>query len=1093
MSIFKKLFDNKNSDGLMNLTDELKGIYIKNKFDENNKNILLVTSSLYEANLFYQILSKYEKDVLLFPMDDFLTSEALAESPELKTTRLETLKELNKPNIVITNLMGYLRYLPNPNLFKDSQITLEKGKEYNIHDLVERLMNYGYTKEVIVNKTGEIAVRGFVIDIFPINESNPIRIEFWGDEVDSIRIFDIDTQLTIKEIDDITINPNTEFITKENIDRFNLKHREITKYGETFSILDYLNNPIVFFNDYDAIENSYKLLVEEMFNYSISIELPGDTKYMNDLEKIVPKEKHYFLNFDNITKYAKTVENYNSSELNLYNNSLKEIEEQIVSYIKNKKTVIICLNNRYQANKIIDEFTYKDIILTNENEIFEGKINIIIKSITKGFILKEYVFISENDIFGKKNTANYKTNFKLGKKIRDINKLEIGDYVVHNTHGIGRYLGIRTLTKNNLKKDYLHIEYKDGDKLYIPVEKIELITKFSSKDGIVPKINKLGSIEWEKTKLKAKKRIENIAGELLKLYAEREASEGYSFSEDTQEQIDFEKEFVYKETSDQLRVTEEIKKDMESSHPMDRLLCGDVGYGKTEVAFRAIFKAILSGKQVALLCPTTILSNQHFQNALERFKSFPVNIAILNRFVSKKETNKTIEKLKEGKIDLLIGTHRILSDDIEFKDLGLLIVDEEQRFGVKHKEKIKQYKNNIDILTLSATPIPRTLQMSMSGVRSLSLIETPPVNRYPIQTYVLAYNKQIIKDAIYKELSRDGQVFILHNKVEDIETFTKELNALVPNAKFIYAHGQMTKTELENKMLDFTNHEYDVMVCTTIIETGIDIPNVNTLIIDDADHFGLSQLYQIRGRVGRSNKIAHCYLMYNPAKTLNEIAVKRLKAIKDFTELGSGFAIAMRDLSIRGAGDILGSEQAGFIDTIGIELFLEMLNNEIKILKGEKVEEKNISPMPLLDVETSIDDNYVPDEELKIEIHKKINEIDSYEKLYTVKNEIEDRFGKLSEELIIYMYEEWFEKLANDLKINQVKQTKNFIEIVLDKEQTKKVDGQLLFLEATRISRMFRFKLRGDSLVITLDTVKLDKHFVYYLIELMEVLEKAIK
>ena len=533
---------------------------------------------------------------------------------------------------------------------------------------------------------------------------------------------------------------------------------------------------------------------------------------------------------------------------------------------------------------------------------------------------------------------------------------------------------------------------------------------------------------------------------------------------------------------------------MEDPHPMDRLLCGDVGFGKTEVAFRAMMKAVLSGKQVAFLCPTTILSSQHYSNAIERFKSFAVNIVLLNRFTTFKKTKEILAGLKEGTIDIVIGTHRILSDDVKFKDLGLLVIDEEQRFGVKHKEKIKQYKNNIDVLTLSATPIPRTLQMSMAGVRSLSLIETAPTNRYPVQTYVLAENKEVIRDAIYKELSRQGQVFILYNHIDDMDKKQAELERLVPDAKIITAHGRMDKTEIEDVMMKFINKEYDVLLCTTIIETGIDIPNVNTLIIIDADRFGLSQLYQIRGRVGRSERIAYCYLMYDKHKILSEVATKRLKVIKEFTELGSGFAIAMRDLSIRGAGDILGSEQAGFVDSVGIELYLNMLNEEISKLKGEKVEtEDNETSQPLVDVETSIKDNYVYDDELKIEIHKKINSIDSKDKLDQVRRELEDRFGTIDQEMLVYMHEEYFEKLAHSLGINKIKQTKNFIEVELSKELTQLIDGEILFEKVTAISRMFRFTMRFGRLSIILDTIKLEKHFIYYLIDLMEALKESLK
>ena len=553
-------------------------------------------------------------------------------------------------------------------------------------------------------------------------------------------------------------------------------------------------------------------------------------------------------------------------------------------------------------------------------------------------------------------------------------------------------------------------------------------------------------------------------------------------------QKEFENNFIYEETKDQIKVIKEIKKDMESVHPMDRLLCGDVGYGKTEVAFRAIFKAILSGKQVAFLCPTTILSSQHYQNAVNRFNNFPVTIELLNRFVSSSKVNEIKTRLKEGKIDLLIGTHRLLSDDIIYKDLGLLVIDEEQRFGVKHKEKIKQYKNSIDVLTLSATPIPRTLQMSMSGVRGLSLIETPPVNRYPIQTYVFAENKQIVKDAIYKELSRNGQVFILYNRVEDMESKKAELESLVPNARIVMAHGRMSKYELEDVMNAFINGEFDILLCTTIIETGIDIPRVNTLIIYNADYFGLSQLYQIRGRVGRSNKIAYAYLMYNKDKSLNETAVKRLNAIKEFTELGSGFKIAMRDLSIRGAGDILGSEQAGFVASVGIDLFLEMLKEEIDKQKGENKEVVKYS-QPLIDVDTTIGDDITNEEEIKIEIHKKINAIDSISKLEDVKNEIIDRFGKITNEIDVYMHEELFEKMAEQLGINNIIQTKNDVTLIIKEDLYKNLKVTDLFINASNISRNFRFKMQGKNLLINLKFAGLEKHFVYYLIDLLKLFD----
>ena len=1086
MSFFKTIL-NEPHDSISGLTEELKAIYIQNQYHDNS--IIVVSNTLYEANTLVQRLKNYTDNVLFFPMDDFLTSEALAISPEFKTTRLETIDSLLKNNhqIVVTNLMGYLRYLPKKELFKNKILKLQLNKDYNMKELIEKIHKLGYIKETVTSITGNYSTRGFIIDIFPVKEEHPVRLEFWGDTLDSIKYFDENTQITISNLNEIEILPNTEFIAENNDDIE--KHYKLPKYTSVTNINDYLDSPLVIYNNYDELKKGYELLFDEIENYNTT--QGQQEKYMNNLDEIKEISINYLLSFNNCVQ--NTI-NYNSYDIEDFPRKKEDIEKFLLEYINKKKTVIICIDDQYKINKILDELDIP-IVLTNESEIYEGQINIIRKNIMNGFIYDKYVVISETEIFHKKNlVSKYHSNFKCGTKIRDINKLNIGDYIVHNLYGIGRYVGLKTLNKNGYKKDYLTIEYQDHDKLYIPVEKIEFISKFSSNEGIKPKINKLGSSEWEKTKLKVRKKIEDIAGDLLKLYAARESSVGFAMNPDDETQVLFESYFPYEETKDQIKATEDIKKDMESLKPMDRLLCGDVGFGKTEVAFRAIFKAILSNKQVAYLCPTTILSSQHYNNAIERFKDFPIRIELLNRFITPKKTKEILQDLKEGKIDLIIGTHRLLSNDIQFKDLGLLVVDEEQRFGVKHKEKIKTLKNNIDVLTLSATPIPRTLQMSMMGIRNLSLIETPPVDRYPIQTYVLEANNSIIKDAVYKEMARNGQVFILYNYVADIERKKDELQRLLPNVKIRFAHGRMNKTELENVMIDFINKEFDVLLCTTIIETGIDIPSANTLIIIDADHFGLSQLYQIRGRVGRSNKIAYCYLMYNKGKTLSDIATKRLNVIKEFTELGSGFSIAMRDLSIRGAGDILGSEQAGFIDTVGIDLYLKMLEEEVNKLKGLPV--KNITKedeRPLLDIETTIDDSYVDDTDLKIEIHKKINEIDNYDKLLEIKSEIEDRFGKISDNLLIYMHEEWFEKLARKLHITQIRQTSNFIEITLPVELTNNINGEFLFSEVLSLTRMFRFSKKMENIIITLDIIKLDKHFIYYLIDLMKILEQAKK
>jgi len=1082
--------DYKENISLAGMTDELFSVYVNNLYN-SDKNIVIVTSTLYEANKLYESISNYTEDVLLFPMDDFLTSEAMAISPDLMINRLEVINSLlrNKKQILVTNLMGYLRYLPSKDTYKKNVIKLKVNIEIDPKKLINDLVNSGYNRETIVTKTGEFGVRGFVVDIFPISFKNPVRIEFFGDEIESIRYFDEETQKSIENIDEIEIYPYTEFLLDEDIDVLERKQKYLNDYSKNISnISDYIEDPIFIFKDYNQMLVSYRSLEEEMLNYKTEKDVDFDGRYMSQLS--LPRNVIYYDTLNNISS-IKDIDTlyFDCKEIVPFNENIDVINKFLKEQKELGRTVIICLK-RYQINNFIKHLDV-NYVLTNENEIYKDNINIIEKTIGKGFIYKNFVILSDKDLFkislGKKK---YKSNYKYSSKIKDINKLNIGDFVVHDIHGIGTYNGITTLKNGNILKDYIVVNYEGMDKLYIPVEKIDLLSKYAGGENARVKVNKLGGSEWKKTKLRVRNKIKDIADKLLRLYAEREMKKGFMFSKDTELQYKFESLFEFDETKDQLKAVEDIKYDMESSTPMDRLLCGDVGYGKTEVAFRAMFKAVMDSKQVLYLCPTTILSNQHYKNALERFSSFPINIALLNRFTSLKEQKRILAGLEDGTIDIVFGTHRLLSNDIRPKDLGLLVIDEEQRFGVTHKEKIKEYKANVDVLTLTATPIPRTLQMSMIGIRSLSLIETPPINRYPVQTYVIEENSQIIKDAIYKEMSRGGQVFLLYNRVETIEEEVGRISRLCPDARIIYAHGQMTKTEIEDRMQSFIDYEADVLICTTIIETGIDIPNVNTLIIIDADRFGLSQLYQIRGRVGRSNKIAYAYLMYNPKKVLTESAVKRLNVIKEFTELGSGFSIATRDLSIRGAGDILGSEQAGFIDSVGIDLYLKMLNDEVMKLKGLKTKEEELKEeKPLLNVTTHIDDSYVSDVDLKIEIHKKINEIDSYETLINIKNELEDRFGKLNEDIIIYMYEEWFEKLAKEKDIVEVKQLKNSIELVFSCEATSKIDGEKIFRDAFNITPMFRFKMLRNHLIIVLDTIKLEKHYIYYLIDLLKVVE----
>ena len=1093
MNFFDNLIkiDLQKNMGITGLTDEFFCVYLNGILKQYNKSVLVVVNSLFEANNLYSSLCMYTDKVRLFPMDDFLTSEALAISPDLRITRLETLNRIvsGENVIVITNLMGYLRFLPSKETYVDHILKINIGNVISPKKLVNKLISAGYTRDTIVTKTGEFAVRGFVIDFFPIDEENPVRIEFFDDEIESIRYFDPENQKSLKVINEIIVKPFFEFLSNKCIEEEKFgKQKYLPELENVVSISDYFNNDIVIFKDYGQLRLSYSHICEEIATYKESKDILFDGKYMFSFNDINPKFPIYYMTINNFAgNNSQNVIDYKIKTINNFSENIDQINLYIRKCISDGKTVLICLK-KFQLNSIAKKLN----MLYVESEITSiklAKVNLIEKDFNHGFIYNDFVILTANELFlTKDKNKKYNTKFKYSTNITDFSKLSVGDYVVHNVHGIGIYNGIKTLNSSGFAKDYLEILYQGTDKIYIPVEKIDLINKYSGNEGMVPKINKLGGNEWTKTKARVRSKIIDIADKLLALYAEREARKGFSFSTDCDMSIDFENDFPYQLTKDQKNAILQIKGDMESTVPMDRLLCGDVGFGKTEVAFVAAFKAILDSKQVLFLCPTTILSNQHYDNARERFKNFPVSIGLLNRFTSPNEVKRILQGLKDGTIDLVFGTHRLLSDDVVVKDLGLLVIDEEQRFGVMHKEKIKQYKTNVDVLTLTATPIPRTLQMSLVGIRSLSLIETPPVNRYPVQTYVIEENMQIIRDAIYKELSRDGQVFILYNRVQSIEEEQLRISNLVPEARVIVAHGQMTKNELESRIVDFIDHKYDVLVCTTIIETGIDIPNVNTLIIIDADHFGLSQLYQIRGRVGRSDRFAYAYLMYNPAKVLTENAIKRLNVIKEFTELGSGFSIATRDLSIRGAGDILGSEQAGFIDSVGIDLYLKMLNDEVNLrknLSSNDVEEEKES-MPLINVSTHISDSYVSEDDLKIEIHRKINEIDSYDKFKLVKSELEDRFGRLNDDLIVYMYEEWFEKLALKLKISKVKQTKNSIEMYFPANIVSKFNTEDIFMDAFYITNMFRFIGRGNDLIIVLDIIKLERHPIYYLVELLD-------
>ena len=1035
MNFLGEIFKYENHARVCGLTSELQAQYYYHYFKQNDDNILIVTNSLYDSNKIYQKLKTYTDDVCLFPMDDFLSSVALAISPDLKVNRLETLEYLKNHDktIVVTNLMGYLRFLPSYEKSQNLKVSLKKGLTIDRAKIVNELEEYGYVRTSLVTSTGEYALRGFIIDIFPIEADHPIRIELFGEEVEAIRVFNEETQLSINEISKIDILPIQEL-----------------NFDEHSSLFEYMHNPFVFFINENQINNGYNKIRKDIEEYSGNKDvLISD--FMYSFEEINPNNYMYIEtinNFDNSIFF-------NSKEIIKFKGDYDTFKNFCLTH-KNTNVVIICLSKDKQIDLVKELFS--DV---NIGSIKENTINILKFKLNEGFI-----------------------------KIKGFEDIKIGDYVVHSQHGIGVYAGIEAITKNGLVKDYIKINYLGNDKIYIPVEKITTIYKYSDKDGTPPKLNKLNSTSWAKTKMKVRNRIKDISDELIKLYATRTSIKGPVFN-NFDEEYTFAANFNYNETNDQLKTIKEIDNDLKSSIPMDRILCGDVGFGKTEVAFRGMFKTIVNGYQVAYLCPTTLLSRQQYNNALSRFREFPVNIALLNRFTSTKEVKRIYEGLKSGSIDIVFGTHKLLNKEIDFNNLGLLVVDEEQRFGVTHKERIKEIKNDVNVLTLSATPIPRTLKMAMSGLRDLSIIDTAPINRYPVQTYVVEEKEVLIKDAVYKELSRNGQVFVLYNRVASIQDEVDKLSSLVPEARIVMAHGQMDKNELENIVSDFVDYKYDILVCTTIIETGIDIPNVNTLIVIDADNFGLSQLYQLRGRVGRSDKIAYAYLMYNPAKVLTETAIKRLQSIKDFTELGSGYKIAMRDLSIRGAGDLLGAEQAGFVDSVGLELYTQMVSEEIKRLNGEEVlEEENSNP--LIEVANHISDEFVKEESIKIEIHQLINEIKDQTSLEKVKSEILDRFGNITSEMDIYMHEEWFSELANQLNIKRVKQTETLLELELPADISDKIQGDKLFLIAYNINPKFRLSYRMKKIYVSLSLVNLEKHFVYYLVPLLDEIKNMI-
>lgn len=1044
---------------ILGLSTSTKALAIASSLEKEDR-IVLLTSTYGEAEGLVSDLISILGEELVYPflVDDAPMVEFLMSSQEKIISRVEALRFLtdsSKKGILVCNIAASRLILPSPNAFKDSIVKISVGEEYDQHAFIHQLKENGYRKVTQVQTQGEFSLRGDILDIFEMSQLEPCRIEFFGDEIDGIRSFEVETQLSKENKTELTIFPASDMLLREKdyqrgqsalekqisktlspilksyleeiLSSFHQKqsHADSRKflslcYDKTWTVFDYIEKDTpIFFDDYQKLMNQYEVFERDLAQY-FTEELQNskafsDMQYFSDIEQIYKKQSPVTF-FSNLQKGLGNLKfdkiyQFNQYPMQEFFNQFSFLKEEIERYKKMDYTIILQSSNSMGSKTLEDMLEEYQIKLDSRDKtsICKESVNLIEGNLRHGFhfVDEKILLITEHEIFQKKLKRRFRRqHVSNAERLKDYNELEKGDYVVHHIHGIGQYLGIETIEIKGIHRDYVSVQYQNGDQISIPVEQIHLLSKYISSDGKAPKLNKLNDGHFKKAKQKVKNQVEDIADDLIKLYSERSQLKGFAFSADDDDQDAFDDAFPYVETDDQLRSIEEIKRDMQASQPMDRLLVGDVGFGKTEVAMRAAFKAVNDHKQVVILVPTTVLAQQHYTNFKERFQNFAVNVDVLSRFRSKKEQTATLEKLKNGQVDILIGTHRVLSKDVVFADLGLMIIDEEQRFGVKHKETLKELKKQVDVLTLTATPIPRTLHMSMLGIRDLSVIETPPTNRYPVQTYVLEKNDSVIRDAVLREMERGGQVYYLYNKVDTIVQKVSELQELIPEASIGYVHGRMSEVQLENTLLDFIEGQYDILVTTTIIETGVDIPNANTLFIENADHMGLSTLYQLRGRVGRSNRIAYAYLMYRPEKSISEVSEKRLEAIKGFTELGSGFKIAMRDLSIRGAGNLLGKSQSGFIDSVGFELYSQLLEEAIAKRNGNanaNTRTKGNAEL-ILQIDAYLPDTYISDQRHKIEIYKKIRQIDNRVNYEELQEELIDRFGEYPD-VVAYLLE----------------------------------------------------------------------------------------
>ncbi len=952
-----------------------------------------------------EVLEEYQfldGEVLFYPAKDFLFYRADIRGKYLVKQRMEVFRALKEEeNVTVITTIGALMDGVRPPLKIDEEVfSVRTGETSDLEELVQRLSAMGYDREVQIEGPGQFAVRGGIVDIFPLTEEMPVRIEFWDDEIDSIRTFDAQTQRSIENREEITVYPARDEADEQEEVSF-------LRYFRPEETLLFLDEPARLYERGEVIEEEVRQARERREEEEKLPEGEKDIRIFPVHEIAGLINQYHSIGFTALEGKVKEflvrdVYSILAKNVNPYNSSFEVLTRDLKRLKRNGYRVILLSGSRTRARRLAEDLRDYDLNSFYDEDperlVKPGEILVSYGHVAVGYEypMLKFTVISETDIFGKKKKKKRRRIYE-GEKIQSFTDLKPGDYVVHENHGLGIYQGIEKIEIDRIEKDYMKISYAGGGNLYIPATQMDLIQKYASADAKKPKLNRLGGQDWERTKTRVRKAVQVIARDLVELYAARQEKEGYAYEPDTVWQKEFEEMFPFEETDDQAAAIEETKKDMESHKIMDRLICGDVGFGKTEVAIRAAFKAVQENKQVAFLVPTTILAQQHYNTLVQRMKDFPVRVDLMCRFRTPSQQKKTLEDLKKGQVDILVGTHRILSQDVCFKDLGLLVIDEEQRFGVQHKEKIKKLRENVDVLTLTATPIPRTLHMSLIGIRDMSVLEEAPMDRMPIQTYVMEYQDEMVREAIVRELSRQGQVYYVYNKVKDIAEITARVQSLVPEANVAYAHGQMREHQLERIMYDFINGDIDVLVSTTIIETGLDISNANTMIIHDADKLGLSQLYQLRGRVGRSNRMAYAFLLYRRDCLLREVAEKRLAAIREFTDLGSGFKIAMRDLEIRGAGNLLGEAQHGHMEAVGYDLYCKMLNEAVKNMKQGTSQEEAASFTTTVDlnVDAFIPASYIPDEYQKLDIYKRIALIETEEEMDDMMEELIDRFGDI--------------------------------------------------------------------------------------------------